>query len=317
MQKEKLKIVRLQGGVGNQMFQYAFGKALEHRLGQKVLFDKLDFDKERLTIVGNTNKNKDGICIRQYELGIFNPEIEFATQEQIDKAKGKELKIKSKLRNYIIKLTDKEKYKHYKIKAGIITEKSMFSYSDVFFEDFDSVYYDGYFQNEKFFKEISPFLKKTFILPPIRENDTYNKDLFDKVTNTPNSVFVHVRRDDYLTLGCELNNDYYQKAAKYIADRTDNPHFYVFCAEDTDYIKNGFDLGFPFELIGEKNKTAETYYENMRLMMACKHSIIANSSYSWWAAWLSFYEGKIVTAPSPWSADKDEIICPEWIKIEK
>ena len=72
---KKLKIVKLQAGFGNQMFQYAFGKALEHKLGTKVLFDKLGYDELQKQIVGNTGKNADGICIRKYTLGIFNLDI--------------------------------------------------------------------------------------------------------------------------------------------------------------------------------------------------------------------------------------------------
>ena len=70
-----------------------------------------------------------------------------------------------------------------------------------------------------------------------------------------------------------------------------------------------------FKLIGENNKTRETFYENMRLMRACKHAIIANSSYSWWAAWLNEYKDKIVIAPTPWMNNDDKIIPEEWIKI--
>ena len=77
--------------------------------------------------------------------------------------------------------------------------------------------------------------------------------------------------------------------------------------EDTEYIKNNFDIGADFELVGEKNNTRESFYENMRLMSACKHAIIANSSYSWWAAYLSDFDGKIVIAPTPWLNNQDEV----------
>ncbi len=311
---KKLKIVKLQAGFGNQMFQYAFGKALEHKLGTKVLFDKSGYDELQKQIVGNTGKNADGICIRKYTLGIFNLDIDFATPEQVKECIGEEKTVKSKVPGEIRKIFKLPKYKEI---TNRIREKSDFIYDETLFKDYKKAYYEGYFQNEKYFKDIEPFIRKSFILPEIRQDDDYNKALFDKVCSAENSVFIHVRRDDYLTLNWEIGNDYYKQAAKYIAERIENPKFFVFCAEDENYIKNDFDLGFPFELIGEKNKTDTTYYENMRLMMACKHSIIANSSYSWWAAWLGEHKDKIVIAPTPWLLEKDDIICDNWIKINR
>ena len=106
------------------------------------------------------------------------------------------------------------------------------------------------------------------------------------------------------------------KAVKHIKEHVENPTFFVFCAEDPDYIKNEFNIGCEFKLIGENNKTRETFYENMRLMQACKHCIIANSSYSWWAAWLNENSDKIVIAPSPWMRGDSKIVCDDWVKIE-
>lgn len=311
---DKLKIVKLQGGLGNQMFQYAFGKALEKKLNCKVLFDKINYDNIQSTIIGNTGKDANGICVRKYELGIFHPEIEFATEEQIKECIGDETTIKSIYPGIIRKIFHIPKYKTI---SNRIIEKDYCIIQNDLLKNYDKAYYEGYFQNEEYFKNIEQFIRNTFVLPPLKDNDYYNKELLQKITNTENSVFVHVRRDDYLNIGCTISNDYYKKAAKYIAQKIDNPKFFVFCAEDPDFIKNEFDIGFDFEFIGEKNKTPETYYENMRLMMTCKHSILANSSYSWWAAWLSEYKGKIVIAPTPWLNNKDKIICKNWIKIER
>ena len=158
-------------------------------------------------------------------------------------------------------------------------------------------------------------LIKDFELPPLKEDDVYNKNLIAEIENTCNPVFIHVRRDDYIKLGYSITIDYYKKAVEYIKSHVDNPTFFVFCAEDTEYIKNEFNIGCDFKLIGEKNKTRESFYENMRLMKACKHAIIANSSYSWWSAWLNEYNDKIVVAPSPWMNGSDEVICDDWVKI--
>jgi hypothetical protein len=166
------------------------------------------------------------------------------------------------------------------------------------------------------FKSIREELIKDFELPAIKEEDDYNKNLLKEIESSNNPVFIHVRRDDYTKLGYSIALDYYRKAVEYIKSKVDNPTFFVFCAEDVDYIKNEFDIGVEYKLIGEKNKTQENFYENMRLMKACKHAIIANSSYSWWAAWLNECEDKIIIAPTPWLNNDDRIICENWIKIK-
>ncbi len=311
--KKNLKIVKLQGGVGNQMFQYAFGKGLEHKLGCKVLFDKTEYNNWQEKIVHN-GKDKNGVSIREYELGIYNTDIKFATDEEIKSCIGKEKKVRSHLPGLIRKAFNIPKYRTI---SNRYIEKSYCEIDPEIYQKDGNVYYEGYFQNEIYFKEIAPFIKKIFTLPPLRKNDIYNKNLFDKVNNYQNSVFIHVRRGDYINFNCEIDIEYYKKAVNYILERIENPKFFVFCAEDVDFIKSKFDIGYDFELIGEENKTHDTFYENMRLMKACKHSILANSSYSWWAAWLSDYKEKIVIAPSPWLADKDQIICDNWIKVSR
>lgn len=290
----KTKIVKFIGGLGNQMFQYALGKSIEDKTGAKVLYDISSYAKAQKTVIGDTGKDKNGLCIRQYEINIFkNADISLATPLQTNLIKLSNLTGCSK------------KYK----------EKNAFNYDENIFKNDKYRYFSGYFQNEKYFKNIRERLIKDYELPPLRENDEYNKNLLSEINSVENPVFIHVRRDDYIKLGYSISLEYYQKAVRYIKEHVENPTFFVFCAEDTDYIKNEFNIGTEFKLIGEKNKTRETFYENMRLMKACKHGIIANSSYSWWAAWLNDYENKIVIAPTPWMNNNDDIICESWIKI--
>ncbi len=290
----KTKIIKFIGGLGNQMFQYAFGKALEKETGFKVLFDISSYKKAKKTIVGNTGKDKNGLCIREYEINIF---------------KNADIKLAHSFETNIVKIFNtiglSKKYK----------EKDAFNYDENIFTNHKYSYFTGYFQNEKYFKSIREQLIKDFELPAIKENDDYNKNLLNEIECSNNPVFIHVRRDDYIKLGYSITIDYYRKAVEYIKSKVENPTFFVFCAEDVDYIKNEFDIGCEFKLIGEKNKTRETFYENMRLMKACKHAIIANSSYSWWAAWLNENEDKIVIAPTPWMNNDDKIIPENWVKI--
>ena len=300
-----MKIVKLMGGLGNQMFQYAFGRALAARTQEKVLFDKSWFADASKTIVGTTGKNAQGVSIRAFELYIFSGlDIEYATRDQVEAMRKKTLLSKWR------KLINLPPF------PNVVKEKCEFCYDQDIMCLTGDKYFDGYFQNENYFRAIKSELQKAFMLPPLREDDTYNKELLKRIQSYPNSVFVHVRREDYVQLGYLTTQNYYQNAVKYIRQRIKNPKFFVFCAEDPDYIRKEFDMGAEFEFIGEHNKTRESFYENMRLMMACRHAILANSTFSWWAAWLSDFDGKIVTAPSPWINGQDGIICEHWVKID-
>lgn len=289
------KIIKFLGGIGNQMFEYALGRALEEKTGANVFYDISSFEKAKKYIDGDTGKYKNGLQINYYEITIL-PNVK--------------AKLAGKFQTLAIKIMNltglSKKYK----------ERDAFNYDENIFKDDKYRYFTGYFQNEKYFKSIREELIKDFEMPPLRENDDYNKALIAEIEASNNPVFIHVRLDDYIKLGYVISMDYYKKAVQYIKERVENPTFFVFCAEDPDFINNEFDIGCEFKLIGEKNKTRETFHENMRLMRACKHGIIANSSYSWWAAWLIENPDKIITAPSPWLDGDDKIICEDWIKIE-
>lgn len=295
---EDAKIIKLMGGIGNQMFQYAFGKVLSKKFNCKILFDTSYFD--------DMIADKNGLPSRYYELGIFkNINPEFASKELVS-----EYEKKSFLPKIFCSILGIPYYKYF------VREKNAFKYEEKLLQKSGKVLYEGYFQNENYYKDIKESLKKDFELPPLKENDEYNINLFNRIKNTKNSVFIHLRRSEYVNLGMDISKDYYQNAVKYISERIENPHFFVFCAEDADYVKKEFDIGCDFELVGESNTTRENFYENMRMMMTCEHAIIANSSYSWWAAYLSDFNGKIVIAPSPWLNGQDEVICSDWIKMK-
>lgn len=298
------KIVKLMGGLGNQMFQYAFGKQLEKKHKCEVLYDLSWFELTKRKRLENPEEFADIILVRNYGLDIFpNLEIKFASEKEIKKVC---LPHFNKIRRLF----------GIKPKSGIVLEKNAFIYEPELLEKREACYFEGYFQNEKYFFDIKDELLKIFELPELKPEDMYNKNLLEKIQSCENSVFVHVRREDYVRLNRVISQNYYKNAVKYIKERVEKPKFFVFCAEDADYIKTKFDIGEEFEVIGDKNKTNENFYENLRLMMACKHAIIANSSYSWWAAWLSSQNKGIIIAPSPWLYGQSEVICEDWVKIK-
>ncbi len=262
-------VIKLKGGLGNQMFQYAYGRNLELS-GKSVVFDTSFFKK---------NKNKKDIS-RDFKLDKFNIQtkarfIEFANKEFF-------------LLNLINKI---------RRRLGLGVEE--------------------YFQSEKYFINITETIKKEFVL---REKPSLNTQNIFKKTKNVNSVSLHVRRGDYVTSKianayhgvCSMN--YYQEAIKIIKNKVSNPVFFIF-SDDIDWTIENF-IGENFIFVSSKGIED---IEEVMLMSKCKHNIIANSSFSWWGAWLNNNPKKIIIAPKNWFKNKKinqvDIVPKDWIKI--
>lgn len=291
-----MKIVKLMGGLGNQMFQYAFGKALERKSGGKVLFDNLWFSEVK-------NATGGGI-VREYGLNLFPIAPNFATKEQIEPYISK-----NKLKRMWLKLLG--------CGGKYVREYKNPQYNGEYLKIKGNAYYKGYFQCPKYFENIAGEIRKDFTFPPIPADDAFNQKWLKRFSECENPVFIHLRRGDYKNLaGWLLPLEYYQKAVAEIKKRVKNPTFFVFGSECDDYIKNEFDIGAPFEIIGEENARNREDWKDIVLMMHCKHAIIANSTFSWWAAWLSDTDGRTIIAPIPFTVN-DEILPDNWIRIKR
>jgi hypothetical protein len=293
-----LRIVRIKGGLGNQMFTYAFGCALENATGERVLYDISHYTHP--SIIQKIDRKKlvqKGIALRQYELDIF-PNIKLceATDTQIKKCKHTSVK------KHLLKLILKRKNTY------VIEEERLNFYQENLLQDRDDAYYNGYFQCEKYFAHISEIIKHQFQFLPI--SGGHNLDLQAKIMSKQNSVSIHIRRGDYLNISNDLlcTMNYYKNAVKYVIERIPNAVFFVFC-EDEEWIMEGgnFDIGCPFTYIN-----AEGNGNDMYLMTLCNHNIVANSSYSWWGAWLNNKKNKIVIAPDHWDGMQ---VCDSWVTI--
>lgn len=184
----------------------------------------------------------------------------------------------------------------------------------------DIVMMHGYFQNEKFFKKYAADIRNLFAFQgdlPIKT------EKLKKEIESRNAVSIHIRRTDYIDKGYHLISDsYYKRAMKYIARNIDNPHFYIF-SDDIDWVENNMDFNYPHTFV-KINRGRDSYLD-MYLMSLCKHNIIANSTFSWWGAWLNKNPEKIVIAPDVWGFSTDpyektqklvnEIVPKEWIII--
>lgn len=309
-------IVQLNSGLGNQMFQYAFGKALEKHYGCKAYFD--------------TNSDFDTQEYRKLELGVFNIDLNKANVSSLLKF--------NPLNAYKVDLTKasfvyKIAYRFFrKILSGkihlfikmlyrteIIEEKVLCIYEASYFKlnNFKNIYFKGYYHNELFFKSIEGEIRNSFRL----KNDYLSDTALAKEIKLTNSVSIHVRRGDYLncSLFPNFNMDYYFNAITYLNTNVDNLQYFVF-SDDIDWVRNEFkkcNLNFRFVV----EKFSDNACDDMILMSFCKHNIIANSTYSWWAAWLNINSEKIVVAPLKWYADPvqnsltQHLIPPKWMRM--
>ncbi len=293
-------ITKISGGLGNQMFQYAFGRQISKLNNSELKLDLRFFD------------NPDEV--REFQLDIFN--IEY-TQINSDDAKSLEaqgreyevggLNLISKIRG----LVNPGSYK-------IIRQKSR-KFNPEYLKLNGNLILDGYWVSEKFFTNIREEIQEIYQVKT--HISDANKRTLEKIQNSE-SVCVHIRRGDYV-LDERTNKhhgtcsqDYYRKGAKFYKEKLNNPIFFIF-SDDIDWCKKNIDLGT--EMVFIKNNSIENGYEDLRLMYNCKHFIIANSTFSWWGAWLSRYNEKNVIAPKHWFAkeglyDKD-IVPEDWLRI--
>ncbi len=274
----------LSGGLGNQMFQYAFARSLQEQTGQEI------------TLCLNHFKNQN---VNAYSLNCFD----------LDK-KCRILESESfhyfaaKIRRRLHSLFNKgNKNNTVVLKRSIVNFGSAFE--DVSNYKFSSnIVVDGHYQSEKWFANCKEIIKNEFSFnsKPTKKNN----DISEKIKAT-NSVCLHIRRGDYLTPRWQHLNvcgyDYFKRSMEYISKNVDNPVFYVFSDnhEEIEWIKENYDFsGYNLEYVDLDN----TDYEELYLMHCCKHFIISNSTFSWWAQYLSESQNKIVCAPSVWNKRK-------------
>jgi hypothetical protein len=272
-------IVKLQGGLGNQMFQYATATALLKQ-NEKVGLD-LNFLKEN-------NTDKEGFTSRKFELGIFKKIRGYnAINAQVNLFKNTGIYYK------FVRLFLRSKLKH------ICQQQNEY----IAFDQFDKnhhFYLDGYFQSEKYFAGYREQILKDFEFPQL---DEVNQATKDKILTTANAVSLHIRRGDYAKLQSVtdihglLPTSYYNNAIRELQKKYPDLTLFVF-SDDINWAKENLQTDIiPVNYI--QGNLAANSWKDMALMSNCKHHIIANSSFSWWGAWLSIQNGSIF-GPKNW-----------------
>lgn len=274
-------IVKLQGGLGNQMFQYAAAASLASKKHTELAINKEWFKQ----------KFEKQYTPRKYELGAYKLDDQVKNRKNMSWLKARML------------------YKSYTDGA--------FLYDKNFFRLPKNTILEGYFQSEKYFLDIRKKLLQDFNYKHKATQET--EEVIKKLKNCE-SVSIHIRRGDYVTnknanqFHGLLGKEYYAKAIKIINKKVSKPNFFVF-SDDIAWAKVNIRTNSPIRFID----FTSSGIEDMRLMRQCKHNIIANSSFSWWGAWLGGAETKTVVAPKNWFKSKDldtsDVLPERWLKI--
>lgn len=289
-------IVKISGGLGNQLFQFAFGAAIEDTFGYQVKFDLREYN----------NKGT-----RNFDLDKFVDDLKVATNEEIEAKFNVFQKIRFQVFHWLGFPFGLKGLKYY-------LERN-FSFDENVFELSDDIYLSGYWQCEKYFKD-----HRLMILERIKIYDSNSSEnmKYLKQIRESNSVSIHVRRGDYVSNSkansvysiCDLN--YYNQAIQHLSSQFQDLKFFVF-SDDMDWVRNNFSKFVNIILVDVN--FGDNAFEDLKLMSNCKHNIIANSTFSWWAAWLNQNSGKVVVAPNNWFNQKCRntinLVPAEWHRI--
>jgi hypothetical protein len=289
-------VTHIIGGLGNQMFQYAVGRALAIKNGQQLYLDTSDFVDYKL---------------HPLELArVFKGPFDTATSVQRLELLG------WRAGQHMQKLLRRPQFAA--LRGGRMVVEPHFHYWPEFNWLPGDRYLVGYWQSEKYFKQIESIIRTDFSFrQPLSKR---NKQIADEITSR-NAISLHVRRGNYMQntktySACSLN--YYREAIRHIVARVEQPRFFVF-SDDITWVKDNLKIDSSCQYV-DHNQGSENY-NDMRLMSLCKHHIIANSSFSWWGAWLNQNKDKIVIYPKKWFNDSSKNISdltPEtWIPINE
>lgn len=288
--------VELCGGLGNQLFEYAFGRYIQYKSGQDLCLytGRLDRDKvgiKRLYSLGNYKLNK--------HVSVVNNMLPWFAND---------------FDNYFIKVFRKL---FPKIALNVLAHNNVYMWKETDYYRLPNVNFNkdificGYWQCERYFYEIKSILQKEIVLQ--KEFSEKNKQIIQQM-NLTDSVCMHVRRGDFVNsihYVCDIK--YYKEALKLISKEKTKFQLFVF-SDDILWVKSNIDVPANTVYVDWKNSN----YEELLLMSNCKNFIISNSSFSWWAQYLSSNNEKIVVSPSKWYNNncKVDIYQPNWRIIE-
>ncbi|HVF82258.1 MAG TPA: alpha-1,2-fucosyltransferase, partial [Flavisolibacter sp.] len=280
---------KILGGLGNQMFQYAAAKALANKNDTEVKVDISAFTNYQL---------------RSYDLDKLNVPLSVASPKEIEN-----LKATNSLQRIVQRIIPYSARKFY---------KEPYFHHDKNFERLGKdVYVQGYFQSQKYFISSEDEIRKQFTLKAAVSKEIKE---YGAALQSHHSVAIHIRNGDYksaemLNVHGILPLSYYEQAIRFIRGKLPKAKFYVF-SDDANVAQGNF-LFNSFEIVS--GNVSQNHFEDLFLMSSCRHNIIANSSFSWWAAWLNDNPDKVVIGPKKWfnhgPKDTQDILPEGWIKL--
>lgn len=291
-------MVRILYGLGNQLFQYAAARRLAHVLDAELKLDISCFEHWK---------------IYPYRLNVFNIQENLASPEEAERFNS--IALPSRLGKLLFRLKQMATLRDW----TILYENEVGPVDPRVLNAKGNVYLGGYWQSEKYFADIGDILRREFTLKP--EPDAENQRVAEAIRGTE-SISLHVRRGSDVTdpdtgraVGtCDLG--YYQRCIAEISRRVKNPQFFVF-SDNMGWARDHLELGQPAMFVTHNG--AERDYEDFRLMTLCRHHIIANSSFSWWAAWVNLNPAKVVCAPQRYCGDPRidtrDIVPASWTRL--
>lgn len=276
-------VVRLKGGLGNQLFQYAIGRALVNGSGGPLMLD-------------TTTGFRGDPYRRTYRLHHFNIA---ATPADACELQG----ISRIARFQGLALRELEWFWMYRLGSYHIPKVFRLPICS-------HVYLDGYWQSELYFKHIEQIIRKEFTVVTSFDKRTYE---YAKLLSEGNSISVHVRHENYV-MTCPRS--YYVKAVERMSQRVEKPLFVIF-SDDAEWVAENLDFVKPSVMVSSEGEDRDV--KDLWLMSLCRHHIIANSTFSWWGAWLGQHPEKQVIGPRLWSNPRrlvvKHVLPPEWEAI--
>lgn len=298
-------IVKIYGGLGNQMFQYAFGRSL-------ALHYKTELKLDTSAFTAKVSDPKTGV--RVFSLSHYGITAPTATAAELAKFKSFPDKIFKKL----ALLQDKHPH-YYKKKILLEPKSNLFTFDPkVFTRTIDTDFYcEGFFQSPKYFESVADQIRSEFIVRT--DPDEENAKMLAKITSQ-NSVALHIRHGDNASAVAKnhgvLPLEYYDEALKKLGAQEKELCLYVF-SDDPVWAKENLKTKYPVVFVTHNDDSKN--YEDLRLMSACRHHIIGNSTFSWWGAWLGKKPGQRVFAPRYYYVGQDisgkDFYPPEWTVV--
>jgi hypothetical protein len=279
------------------MFQYAFGRQLAANLNTELVFDPTNL---------LYRNNPPDFVYRNYDLDVFQPDAQFLAKPKL-LAPLYNLRV-ARLGQGISWLVTRN--------YPVIKEGDFHFQRPILHDAREGAIYDGWWQSPKYFAGVEARIRNDFRFS--RDIIPASEALLDRIENS-NSICLNVRRTDFLKVdtlnATDLN--YFLRAADHLGKTVSEPRFFIF-SDDVEWCRENIKLDYPMEVVGHEHKGWK-FGNYLQLMTRCKHFIIPNSSFAWWAAWLNTGPDKIVVAPKHWftdpSIDTSDLVPGEWLRM--